>query len=154
YLDYEQSLRHLDIALVAAPNDADFWELKGLITRRAGRIADSIAAFDHALLLDPLNVEALIVDALLLGRTGAFARSEELIARARAIGGAPVTLNAVAASVRFFQGDAEGAWALLKNDRSSENQDSRLGFAIATRGAANIRFAIRDWPVAARRPAS
>ncbi len=154
YLNYTQALHHLDLALAAAPNDAEFWELKALIARRAGRFAESIAAFDRTNLLDPLNLEAFLVNAILLGVTGSFARAEALVARARAIGGAPVFVTLAAAVIRSFQGDAGGAWALIKNDRSQGNQDTRLDFAICTRSPANIEFALRDWPAEFRRPAS
>ncbi|MBS0385808.1 MAG: hypothetical protein JSS00_10725 [Proteobacteria bacterium] len=154
YLDYGQSLHHMDQALAAAPNDADFWDLKALITRRAGRFAESIAAFDRAISLDPLNMDAIVADAFLLGITGGFAQSEALLARARAIGGSPLTVNRLSGLVRSFQGDAAGAWTLLKNDRSAASQDLRLSFAMCTRNAANVEFALRDWPEEFRRPPS
>jgi TolB-like protein len=154
FLDYAPALQHLDRALAAAPNDADLWELKALITRRAGRFAESIAAFDRAILLDPLNTDAIGNAAYLLGNTGEFARAETLIARARAIDSTSVFFRYIAAALRYFQGDAAGAWTRMRGDRTSYNQMPRLFFAICTRDPANINFALRDWPMAFRHSAS
>jgi TolB-like protein len=109
FLNYPQALEHIDRALKAAPNSAVSWETKGYVARRDGRFAESVDAFDHAILLDPQNPIPISELAFLLGRMGEFARANALTARARAIDPASLFIRSQAASALFDQGNAAGA---------------------------------------------
>ncbi len=151
FLDYPQALQHIDRALKAAPSSAVAWETKGYITRRDGRFAESVDAFEHAILLDPQNPIPMSELAFLLGRMGEFARAEALTARAKAIAPTSLFIRSQAAEVLYWHGDAAGAWREYKDVRTYV-PFKRLVYAIATRDPANINFALEDWPVGDRRP--
>ena len=153
FLNYPQALEHITRALKAAPNSAVAWETKGYIARRDGRFAESVDAFDHAILLDPQNPIPMTELAFLLGRMGEYARAEVLVARGRDIDPTSLFIRSQAASILFGQGNAAGAWKEYKDVRTFV-PFTRLFYAIATRDPANVKFALEDWPADARRPAS
>ena len=153
FLNYPQALEHITRALKAAPNSAVAWETKGYIARRDGRFAESVDAFDHAILLDPQNPIPMTELAFLLGRMGEYARAEVLVARGRDIDPTSLFIRSQAASILFGQGNAAGAWKEYKDVRTFV-PFTRLFYAIATRDPANVKFALEDWPAGDRRPAS
>lgn len=153
FLNYPQALEHIDRALKAAPNSAVAWETKGYIARRDGRFAESVDAFDHAILLDPQNPIPMSELAFLLGSIGDYARAEVLMTRARDIDPTSLFIRSQAADLLYTQGDAAGAWKEYKDVRTYV-PSARLFYAIATRDPANVEFALEGWPVDARRPAS
>lgn len=153
FLNYPQALEHIDRALKASPNSAVAWETKGYITRRDGRFAESVDAFEHAIMLDPQNPIPMSELTYLLSRMGEFGRAQVLNARASAIDPTSLFIRSQTASILFGQGNAAGAWNEYKNVRSF-GPAVRLTYAIATRDPANIKFALEDWPSGARRPAS
>jgi TolB-like protein/Tfp pilus assembly protein PilF len=53
--DYEGALRELDLAAQALPNDGDVGLYIAAVQRRRGRWAEAIAAYEHALAIDPRN---------------------------------------------------------------------------------------------------
>src|SRR5436190_2841904 len=57
YLDYDGALAELEIVRQSQPNDARVFEWKGTIERRQGRWEESTQDLEHALNLDPRNVE-------------------------------------------------------------------------------------------------
>lgn len=153
FLNYPQALEHIGRALKAAPNSAGAWETKGNIARRDGRFAESVDAFNHAIVLDPQNPIPMSEFARLLGRMGEYVRAKDLIARARAIDPTSLHIRSQAASFLYGRGDAAGAWREYKDIRTYFPA-ARLTYAISTRDPANIKFALEDWPNDTRRPAS
>ncbi len=59
YLDYDGALAELEIVRQTQPNDSRVFEWKGTIERRQGRWEQSTQNLEHALDLDPRNVEIL-----------------------------------------------------------------------------------------------
>jgi TolB-like protein/class 3 adenylate cyclase len=53
--DYEGALRELDLAAQALPNDGDVGLYIAAVQRRRGHWAEAIAAYEHALAIDPRN---------------------------------------------------------------------------------------------------
>ncbi len=53
--NYEGALRELDLAAQALPNDGDVGLYIAAVQRRRGRWAEAIAAYEHALAIDPRN---------------------------------------------------------------------------------------------------
>jgi TolB-like protein/Tfp pilus assembly protein PilF len=153
FLDYRQAMIHAERALKSSPNSADAWYIKAIIARRDGRFAVSNEAFVRTFALDPQNLQRIFDHAELLLTTGEFARVEMLIARAHAIDPTSPFLRMLEAWLAFLQGDAAGAWVKFKDVRSFAPA-IRLRLATATRDAANIEFALEDWPEANRIPAS
>src|SRR5437762_220671 len=59
YHDYDGALAELEVASKTLPNDARLLEVRGYIQRRQGRWEESTRNMEHALELDPRNVETL-----------------------------------------------------------------------------------------------
>jgi len=59
YLDYDGALAELEIVRQTQPNDSRVFEWKGTIERRQGQWEQSTQNLEHALDLDPRNVEIL-----------------------------------------------------------------------------------------------
>jgi len=59
YLDYDRALAELEIVRQTQPNDSRVFEWKGTIERRQGQWEQSTQNLEHALDLDPRNVEIL-----------------------------------------------------------------------------------------------
>src|SRR5436190_7498417 len=59
YLDYDRARDELAIALRTLPNNARIFELSGRVDRRQGRWHDAVRNLEHAMELDPRNVNIL-----------------------------------------------------------------------------------------------
>jgi tetratricopeptide (TPR) repeat protein len=59
YLDYDRALEELAIAERGLPGSADVAVLRGFIQRRAGRPAETMAALEQAVKLDPRSMSVL-----------------------------------------------------------------------------------------------
>jgi TolB-like protein/class 3 adenylate cyclase/Tfp pilus assembly protein PilF len=53
--DYEGALRELELAAQALPNDGDVGLFIAAVQRRQGHLTEAIAAYEHALAIDPRN---------------------------------------------------------------------------------------------------
>src|SRR6266513_1793312 len=53
--DYEGALRELDLAAQALPNDGDVALYMAAVRRRQGHLDEALAAYEHALAVDPRN---------------------------------------------------------------------------------------------------
>jgi serine/threonine protein kinase/tetratricopeptide (TPR) repeat protein len=60
YLDYNSALAELEIARQTLPNDFRVARLMGLIQRRRGQWEESVRSFEHAVELNPRNMETRI----------------------------------------------------------------------------------------------
>src|SRR5437773_1497939 len=59
YLDYDRARDELAIAVRTLPNNARIFELSGRVDRRQGRWHDAVRNLEHAMELDPRNVNIL-----------------------------------------------------------------------------------------------
>ncbi|MEE4638361.1 MAG: tetratricopeptide repeat protein, partial [Wenzhouxiangella sp.] len=81
FLDYDRALAAVDRALLAIPNDAELYKVRGYALRRAGRFAETIEAFERAHVLDPRSsvaAQALMETHIALGRFEAARRWEAI----------------------------------------------------------------------------
>jgi TolB-like protein len=60
YLDYDAALAELDLAVRDLPGSADAVALRAFILRRAGKAAETMAALESAVQLDPRSFEILV----------------------------------------------------------------------------------------------
>jgi TolB-like protein len=59
YRDYDQALKHLEIAKTGLPNNPEAIELQGFMDRRQGRFQEAVSEFKAALELDPQNPQGI-----------------------------------------------------------------------------------------------
>ncbi len=59
FRDYDRARAELEQARAALPNDPEVYLLTGFIDRRQGRWSEAISHFEHAIELDPRNLEIL-----------------------------------------------------------------------------------------------
>jgi serine/threonine-protein kinase len=59
FRDYDRARAELDQARGALPNDPEIYLLTGFIDRRQGRWSEALSHFEHAVELDPRNLEIL-----------------------------------------------------------------------------------------------
>jgi serine/threonine-protein kinase len=69
--EYQQALDEFAIAIKGLPNDAELWQLTGVVNRRLGNWDRVIPAFERAVQLDPRRADLFTV---LPGRTYTFMR--------------------------------------------------------------------------------
>ncbi len=61
--DYEKALDHFNIAWRGQPNNSDIISAVGFVERRLGRFEDAIKSLEHAISLDPLNLNLVYAHA-------------------------------------------------------------------------------------------
>jgi TolB-like protein/Tfp pilus assembly protein PilF len=59
FRDYDRARAELEQAQTALPNDPEIYLLTGFIDRRQGRWSEAVSHFEHAIELDPRNLEIL-----------------------------------------------------------------------------------------------
>jgi TolB-like protein/tRNA A-37 threonylcarbamoyl transferase component Bud32/Flp pilus assembly protein TadD len=85
YLDYENALAELGVARQTLPNDARLFALKGYIERRQGNWEESTRNLEHAVDLDPRNLNLLQQIALSYQDLRRYADEEAMLDRRLAI---------------------------------------------------------------------
>ncbi|GMU43557.1 MAG: hypothetical protein IT479_14875 [Xanthomonadales bacterium] len=109
-LDYAGADALLARVIRRAPGHAEAWYARGLVARRDGRFADSVAAFEHSLETDSANTDTLIELSNTLATLGEFERADALRGRVRELG---AELPTHTAEDRLNRGDVDGAWAAI-----------------------------------------
>jgi TolB-like protein len=151
-LDYVRAEAALARVLARSPEHAEAWLVRAFVARRDGRFEDSTAAFHRVLEIDPVNIEALLDFAVFLSLQGAFAPAEDLLQKARQLGGETSGQRILLGLAR---GDPEAAWAAV--DGVKESWVSYPFYAaLRTRDAERIVLSLspRLWPTHLRSPAT
>jgi hypothetical protein len=150
YRDYDNALAELEIARQSLPNDARIFQLMGSVQRRQGRWEESTRNLEHAVELNPRDLETIRQIATI--NYGLFLRRAEeasLLDRALTIDPNHVETKVVRALVDVdWKGDSRRLHEVIDEIRAG-NQDSLGNFAsewlycaLAERDAAAARGAL------------
>jgi serine/threonine-protein kinase len=117
--DAEQARAEMDLALRAAPNDADVLSASGLLDQQAGDLGSSLAKLERAREIDPKAYTNLLNLAQTYAALGRSADAEDAASAAALV--RPTDLNAIQwlAMTRVMQGNLEGARAGLRSAMQS-----------------------------------
>jgi len=149
YLDYDGALAELEIVRQTQPNDARVFEWRGTIERRQGRWEESTQDLEHALNLDPRNVEILQQLALSYEYLRRYADEKRMLDRVLAIVPNDVATEAERTVVELnWHADVRPLRQVLDSIRAvnpaamSNIADARLLCALAERDADAARNAL------------
>jgi serine/threonine protein kinase/cytochrome c-type biogenesis protein CcmH/NrfG len=81
FFDYDRARAELDLARRTLPNDAEIYDITGLVDRRQGRWTEAVRNFDRAIELDPRNQQFLWDTALTYASLRRYSESSELLDR-------------------------------------------------------------------------
>lgn len=101
YLDYEGALAELELARQTLPNAPRIFELTGWIQRRQGRWKESTRNLEHAIELDPRNIQTLQETALSYHFCRRYAEEKSLLDRVLAVVPNDVATKVARAFVEF-----------------------------------------------------
>lgn len=150
-LDFARADATLKSILAQVPDHAEAWEYSALVARRDGRFEDSIAAFEHALSIDPQSADAIesLFEMMAIVR-GDFEAAAALLSRARALGTGRQVREIW---LHEWSGDLDAAWAAVDGPVTTFIA-APARIAIASRDAKRIEYALSPaiWPEAQRGP--
>lgn len=148
-LDFEHAEASLNKVLQRAPNNPEALACKAYVVRRAGRLAESIAALEKALRLNPMLIDLPMELATTLASVGRFREADLQLNHVRALAPDSPFTAYYAGDVGYLQGRSELAWQGAS--RPVDEVDfvylyRRVFHAINTRDPDKIRHALDDWP--------
>jgi TolB-like protein/Tfp pilus assembly protein PilF len=125
YLDYPRALEELVIAERGLPGSADVAVLRGFIQRRAGRPAETIAALEQAVRMDPRSMSVLATLAETSALLGDLPAADAWTQKLEQLPGLPAGQGRLATAVYRLQltGDPTAALAELERLRPSMEQE-------------------------------
>ena len=124
YLDYDHARDELDIASRTLPNNARIFEWSGYIDRRQNRWHDAVRDFNHAMELDPRNVQILLGAEVTYELMREYKKQREVCDRLVALEPNNAGYRWRRAWIDFFErADTRPLHALLAND--SENRPGK-----------------------------
>ncbi|MGE4073109.1 MAG: tetratricopeptide repeat protein [Lysobacterales bacterium] len=143
--DYAAAEAVLARVLARSPEHVEAWLARAFVARRDGRIDDSVAAFERALQIDPVNIEALMDFSQVLSVIGEHDRADALLQTAARLG-ADTLWNGI--EVKLRRGDVEAAWALVESSHSDRGRNQPFRAALLSRDRQRIERALSPdlWP--------
>ena len=149
--DFSGANTAFDAVLSIAPSHARSVAGKAFLLRRLGKFEEAAAVLSKAHRLDPLNYSFKPELALTYAFIGDFNSADTMIERAKQQDPDSVYGAIFEAAVEQFKGNPEAAWNAISRTRDTFPKE-RLSFALPTRDAAKIRYALDAWPESSRRP--
>lgn len=145
FRDFRTADGLFDKALKIAPNNVDALAGKAFIDRRLGRFKSSAKDLAKAHRLDPKSFYLMPELGLTYALIGEFDKSNEMIAKAKAMRPDSLQGAAFEAAILQFQGDAIGAYNAL-GPTGTLIQQQKVNYAIATRNPDKILSSLDAWP--------
>lgn len=149
--DFTAANTAFDAALSVAPNHARSVAGKAFLLRRLGKFEEAAVVLSKAHRLDPLNYSFKPELALTYAFIGDFDSADTMIERAKQQDPDSIYGAIFEAAVEQFKGNPEAAWNAMSRTRDIFPRE-RLNFALPTRDAAKIRYALDAWPEDKRSP--
>lgn len=152
-LDFTAANAGFDAALAVAPNHARSVAGKAFLLRRLGKFEEAARVLTKAHRLDPLNYSFKPELALTYAFIGDFDSADTMMARARQQDPNSIYGAIFEAAIEQFKGNPTAAWNAISRTQDFFPKE-RVNFALSTRDAAKIRYALDAWPEDKRRPES
>jgi TolB-like protein/Tfp pilus assembly protein PilF len=149
HLDYKGALGELDLARKTLPNDARVVQLIGYVQRRQGLWEDSMRNFEHAVELNPRDLELLQQTALSYAHFRRYAKVTSFLDRACSIDPTQLESKIARASVDFdWKANIKPLYKVIEEiraknpDRVTDTTNARFACALAERDAARAKDAL------------